>query len=540
MRFHSILFPSAAQQAQAGNCPWLTFRARRTGERERYITRGNKIFPAGKNHLTNAPETPAFFADTGLDCILDKVLAGGEENPLRRAYYALATDADTVRYRQNIMRALEKEEVYALFLPFCRAVDGALRTMADGQKTPAPAQADAYRVSGALQYCDAIRELLKAAEGLDIPADGFNAFVGALRAYARTPRFTQTETLLRRAQEGMEAIAFTLRIRNGRVLVAPGGDGGDFVRETRGELIRLEDTADTPPRGIRLFGELALNPLGMQIADALKSSHPEAFALLHKAAAEADGLPEPFIRAFAREIYFYDSFLSTVSALRARGLPFAYPALSGGAVRLFGAYDMDLALQQDKVVQNDCVLSEDERGIIVTGANHSGKTTYIRAVGQIAALAALGLPVPCAHAELPLFSAFFSHFSDAEEGAAQQGRLKEELLQLQPIVNQAGTGSFALLNEMFSSTTAQDAQALAAQVIGGLIGGGARVLCVTHNIGEIPRGMVSMAAQVAPGSHERLFTVVRAPAATHAHVDALIEKYGLTDRRIKERIGHGV
>ncbi|MBN1776764.1 MAG: hypothetical protein JW811_01455 [Clostridiales bacterium] len=540
MRFHSILFPSAAQQAKAGNCPWLSFRARRIGAEERYITRGNKTFPAGKNHLTNTQQTPAFFADTGLASILDEVLAGREKNPLRNVYYALSIDADTVYYRQNVMRALEQEKLYALFLPFCRAVEGALCTMADGRKAHTPAQADAYAVNGALAYCDAVRELLKDAGELDIPSDGLCAFVDAVRAYAQTSRFTQAETLLRRAQDEIEAMTFTLRIRNGMVLVAPGRQDGDFIRDTRGDLIRVEDCAETPPRDIRLFSELALNPLGMRIADVLQTRYPGAFALLHKAAGATDGIPEPFIRIFAQEIYFYDSFLSTVSALRARGLPFAYPALSGGAVRLSGAYDMDLALRQDKIVRNDCSLSADERGIIVTGANHSGKTTYIRAVGQITALAALGLPVPCEYAELPLFTGFFSHFSDAEEGAAQQGRLKEELLQLKPILKQAGTGGLVLLNEMFSSTTAQDAQVLATQVIGGLIGGGARVLCVTHNIGHVPGRMVSMAAQVVPGSHKRLYTVVRAPVEIHAHVDALIEKHGLTYGNIRERIGHDV
>jgi hypothetical protein len=349
------------------------------------------------------------------------------------------------------------------------------------------------------------------------------------------------ESLLRQAIDGLEAISFSLRIRNGRIQVGARVPDGDLIRETGGDLIRLEERADNAlPREIRLFGELALNPLGMRIADVLQETHPAVFSLLHQAAEAARGVPEPFIRGFMEDIRFYTRYLDVARELRAKGLPFACPALSGDEVRITGAYDMELALKQEQVVVNDCRLSPDERGIIITGANHSGKTTYIRAIGQIAALTALGLPVPCAEAKIPLFKQFFSHFSDAERGEARQGRLMEELDKLKPICKQMEEGSFVLLNEMFSSTTAQDAQGLAKRILDNFVDQGARVLCVTHTMEQIPKRMVSMAAQVAPGSHKRLYTVVRAPTEIHAHIDVLIDQYGLTYQAIKERIGYDV
>jgi energy-coupling factor transporter ATP-binding protein EcfA2 len=39
-------------------------------------------------------------------------------------------------------------------------------------------------------------------------------------------------------------------------------------------------------------------------------------------------------------------------------------------------------------------LSADQRVVFVTGPNQGGKTTLVRAIGQLAHLAALGLPVP--------------------------------------------------------------------------------------------------------------------------------------------------
>ena len=540
MQFHSILFPSAAQEARAKDCPWLTLCARRLIGEEQVVTRGNKTFPVSKDNLTKRPQTPAYFADTGLDQILDSILPDADD-VLHGVYYALATDADTVRYRQQILRALEEENTSALFLSFCRAVEGAVRTITDGQTVHCTAQADKYTVDGAVAYCDAVEALLAGAAQQEIPADGLQAFVRRVRAYAEQPAFRQMAALLRQAKTEIEAVSFTLKIRKGKVIVGQDVKEDDFAAAARTDCIRMDDPAEKPQRAIRLFGELAFGPLGILIADALQKQNPEAFARLHRAAGQAGGIPVSFIHAFTEEIRFYTSYLDIMHTLRINGLPLAYPTLTADdTICMEGAYDMGLALRQERVVQSDCELSAAERGVIITGANHSGKTTYLRAVGQIAALTALGLPVPCVRAEVPLFRGFFSHFSDAEEGEAQQGRLKEELRKLKPIAANAGAGSFVLLNEMFSSTTAQDAQTMADRLINDLADRGARVLCVTHTAGAIPAQFVSMVAQVAPGSHERLFTVVRAPAEIHAYADALIAKYRLTYADVKERIGHGV
>jgi hypothetical protein len=422
-------------------------------------------------------------------------------------------------------------------------VEGAVRTIGDGLKAHAQAQHDKYIVDGAVAYCDAVRGLLAAASNQKVPSDGLASFVEVLRAYASGPAFEQTEALARRAKDGVERIVFRLRLEKGRVLVEPWEQGEDFVGETQADFGRAVDgaAAETAPREIRLFGQLELCPLGVLIAEALQNWHPEAFNKLHEAAGTAARVPEPFVLSFTRELRFYTSYRSFMRDIGAGGLPFAYPVLSrDGEIRIGGAYDASLALRQTNVVLNDFQLSPAERGAVVTGANHSGKTTYLRALGQIAVLAALGLPAPCEYAEIPLFNRFFSHFSAEEEGVARQGRLKEELARLKPVLAGAGAGSLVLLNEMFSSTTAQDAQTMAGQVLGELAGSGARVLCVTHVTGPVPESMVSMVAQVDPSSHERLYHIVRAPAETHAYVDGLITKYRLSYQDVKERIARDV
>jgi len=542
MKYYSIVFPSAASEARAGNCPWLTFRARRA--RGGYRLLGNKLVPVDTDSLTENTQIPAFFEDVALDRVLDEALPANDGGKLRGVWYALSTDAETVRYRQGIMRALETAGIAEMFHRFCRDAESALRTMADGETVHTRAQRDKYAVDGAAAYCTALRGLLADAAAVKLPPGGLLSFVEAVRGYAESVRFRQAEVCVRQGLEAVEKVAFRLRIEKGKVIVTAQPGEGDFIRDTLDDFALLDGqngAEESPNSDIRLFGRLELCPLGALIADALQNLRPAEFVKLRRAAEAAGDLPQSWINDFLTDIRFYFGYLAVVDRLREKGLPFAYPLLScDDAVTLRDAFDFALALEQERVVPNGLTLAREERGAVITGANHSGKTTFLRAVGQIAALTVLGLPVPGAYAELPLFTGLFSHFSDAEERGSRQGRLKEELLKLKPALERAGSDSLVLLNEMFSSTTAWDAQTMTERILDTLADAGARVLCVSHTVGAVPKRMVSLAAQVNPRGHERLYRIVRAPAETHAYADELAEKYRLTYAAMKERISHGV
>ncbi len=540
--YYSVVFPSRDSRAKAAVCPWLLFRPQRVPGG--YTLRGNKMYPSAEGYSTEGVSVPSFFLDTCLDQVLDEAIPANAGEYLRPLFYALSTGQETVLYRQAIVRALERADISALFGTFCRGIESALRMINDGRNVHTQAQREKYVVDGAVAYCDAVRNLLKEASGTEIPPCGLTLFVDEVHAYAESPAFRKMETAVRQAKARAEKITYQLRVEKGKVIVSSVPKETDFIRETQEAFAPVDcETAamEGASREIKLFGQLELCPLGTLITDALQTFYPGEFAELSLAAGTAEAIPEPTIQAFVQEIPFYYHSLETVKRLGADGYACTLPTLSeDGAISLRGAYDIALALKRSKVVPNDLSLGADERGVVVTGANHSGKTTFLRTIGQIAVLTALGLPVPCAEAKLPLYGEFYSHFSEPEKSDSEQGRLKEELLCLRPVLDTAGSGSLVLLNEMFSSTTARDAQAMTEGILKTLTGRGARVLCVTHTVCEIPKGIVSMTSLVKPDTHERLYQIVRAPAASHAYTAELALKYRLTCEEIRERVVHGV
>jgi hypothetical protein len=543
MEFHSILFPSQAVEDRAKTHPWLRFCQRKPDAGRGFVLRGNKMVRAATEDTAPAERTPELFEDVRLNLVMDEILSQEADRDLLDVFYAFCPDEHAVCYRHEVMRALEDEAVLEAFSEFCQLVERSMQMRSSGEAVHYVAQRDKYFVDGAVYGMNAVHRLLAAASGLTIRSEGLSGFLCALRTYAEKPDFIELEARTQSARCATEQISYRLSVCDGRVLLGFGWEDKDLVRETAGDFGVAGDSAASSDgdQQIRLFGQLELCPLEALVMDALKRRFPQAFRALREAAELAAAFPEPFITRFVREMRLYFRVLDLMKRMRSRGLPFAYPEIStDGEIQLEGAYDLALAFKTERVVPNDLFLAAEERGTLVTGANQAGKTTFLRSIGQIAILAALGLPVPCAHAALPLFQSVFSHFSQAEDGSTNHGRLKEEIGRLKPALQQADQSSLVLLNEPFSSTTAQDAADISHRAFSMLVDGGARVFCVSHIHGLESEHLVSMAARIDPVSHQRLYKIFRAPAERHAYADGIAQKYGLTYQEIRERVAHGI
>jgi len=545
MGFYSILFSSPASEDRARTHPWMRFCARKTEDSGRgYVLRGNKMVRATQDEVAPDENAPALFEDIRMNQVIDEVLGRDGDRDLVDDFYAFCPDEHAVCYRHEVMRSLENPAVLDAFAEFCQSMERSSQLLDCGKKVHHAAQREKYIVDGAALYGKAIRRLLAEASGLVIPSEGLSGFLDALRMYSGEPGFMELEAHTERAKNALEPIHYRLRVCDGRVLLGFDPPYKDLVREIADDFGGFADSKaneNTDASAIRLLRQLELCPLEVLVMDALMRRYAREFSALHEAAELAGAIPEPFIARFVRELRWYFRFLDFMKRMRTRGCSFAYPTISGdGGIQFDGAYDLALALKEGSVVPNDLSLTAEERGVIVTGANQAGKTTFLRSIGQIAVLTALGLPVPCVRACLPLYQSIFSHFSEAEDPSKDHGKLKEELLRLKPALLSANRDSLVLMNEPFSSTTAQDAMDMADRVLSMFVDAGARVLCVTHISGFASGKLVNMTAQIDPVNHQRLYRIVRAPAETHAYADEIARKYSLTYREIKERVQHGI
>ena len=177
--------------------------------------------------------------------------------------------------------------------------------------------------------------------------------------------------------------------------------------------------------------------------------------------------------------------------------------------------------------------------MVVTGANQGGKSTFARAFGQINYLSKLGLPVPAYSAKLFLIDSIFTHFEKEENISTLSSKLQEDLVRIHAIFEKATPKSLVILNEIFSSTSLQDAIFLSKKIMNRI--DELDLFCVwitfIYKINEMSSKTVSLTSVVNDEDiSKRTYKIIKKDSDGLAYAQSIAKKYHLSYEQILQRI----
>ncbi|MHB8263799.1 MAG: MutS-related protein [Acidimicrobiales bacterium] len=236
------------------------------------------------------------------------------------------------------------------------------------------------------------------------------------------------------------------------------------------EAIRQPNTIDIADRdqaGAETLGELRARGINLA-ANTLAQSTEHVLA---------------FFGLIRFELGFYIGCLNLLHQLAAIGEPTCIPRhlpVGNAAFACQGIYDPGLALRTgERAVGND-VDTGGKPLVIITGANHGGKSTFLRSAGIAQLMMQSGMFVPAASFTANVHDGLFVHFKREEDANMESGKFDEELMRMSRIADQARAGAMVLFNESFSSTNEREGSEISRQIVQALLEAGITVMFVTH------------------------------------------------------------
>lgn len=494
----------------------------------------------------SAPETteaPACLHDLNLDQVFNEILSSKAEYDLAPYFYTLLGDADAIRYRHEVMRDLEDPALLAHIRNFAEQMVLVRRYLGMVRKLTYNYHIKGWHLEAALTYCAALTDLARNLDGAPIRSRGLLAFRKYLAGYVRSPGFETLRAEAGKVKAGLADLRYCIILQGSTVRVRRYEGESDYSEEVERTFEKFKRGAVKDYRS-KLFEGSGMNHVEAQILELVARLYPEPFAALDRFHQRHENFLDPTLCTFDRQIQFYVGYLEYMAGVRARGLTFCYPAISEGREeRVEGSFDLALAGQlrfgETPVICNDYHLTGPEQVIVVTGPNQGGKTTFARMFGQLHYLAALGLPVPGRQASLCLCDQVLTHFEREEEISNLRGKLQDDLVRIKALLDGATDRSVLILNEIFSSTSLQDAAFLSREIMTRVMERGSLCVWVTFldELASYNERTVSMVSTVVPERpSERTFRIVRRAADGLAYALSLAEKHRLTYPQLKDRI----
>jgi len=492
----------------------------------------------------NKDASPHFLDDLNLDQIIDVVTKSKEDYHLKPIFNTPLSDIETIYYRQAVMQDMQEAPLMEEIKNFASQMIIVRRYLGLMERLDYHYHIRGWFLEAVLVYCEAINTLEHGLGKMELRSTGLIEFYKYLSNFVHGHAFKMLLSHALSVKKALSNVKYSIVIKDGKFTVRNYEDETDYSSEIQNFFNKFKQTESKDYR-MKLDRQSGMNHIEAIILDFVTRLYPETFASLDQFFIQHKNFVDETIRVFDREIQFYISYLEFINPLRKKGLDFCYPQVNAASPQIHAKETFDLALasillrSDKKVICNDFFLEEPERIIIVSGPNQGGKTTFARMFGQLHYLASLGCPVPGKCASLSLFDRIFTHFEKEEDIRNLRGKLQDDLLRIHNILDQATPHSILILNEIFSSTTLQDAVFLSKEILAKVIS--LEILCIwvtfIDELSTLSEKTISMVSTVMPENPVlRTFKIIRQPADGLAYALSIAKKHRLTYTQIKERL----
>ena len=116
-------------------------------------------------------------------------------------------------------------------------------------------------------------------------------------------------------------------------------------------------------------------------------------------------------------------------------------------------------------VANDCMMSENDNTMLITGPNMSGKSTYMRQLAIIIIMAQMGSFVPCKSCKIPVFDKIFTRIGASDDLVSGESTFMVEMLEARNAICNATENSLILFDELGRGTATYDGMSLAQAIL---------------------------------------------------------------------------
>lgn len=483
---------------------------------------------------------PKYFYDLNLDQIVQDIMDKQKLYDLRKFYYAKPDPRD-IPYRIEVMKDIDNDRVFSALSDFSIGMRKAKDYLANITESSHVLQRQTWKLNSASQYITAVLGMREVLVKEELKSTGMVMLRNWLEAYLKGTDFITFQDAVEHVTKRFKEMNYNIQIKRDRIIIKQGIAEEDYCKNllgTFGRSLQPEQYYMGNP-----FGTNTLSELEERIIEVLSKTYADTFQELELFNNKYQDFISNELKEFEKEVQFYLAFRQYRDEMLEMNFHFCYPKVGELNFRIIDGYDLALArknaARKKEVVFNDCYYENEEKFLIITGPNQGGKTTFARSIGQILYFGMMGLMVPARTACFPAFDQIYTHFATEESMETGAGKLKEELMRLKVLMDQATRNSFIIINEIFTSATSYDAYIMGKRVIDYFMEKDCLGVYVTH-IHELTKEndrVVSLVATLLnEDSNIRTFKIERRITDGRSYANTIVEKYHMTYEEIKERI----